>query len=490
MKAIEVHEQVRLGPVRCLHLTLAGMYYRLTRSTITVAIFSLAVAFLTYVYVNGVVEQERGMAAAAELKQTRALGEWMTRLSVPDADGVIIGHLLENNTDRLSEYRRWGGISRDEFERIRQAGVRFGALLSYFDHMRGTARAILLGDLSAFHLPGVLRDDQRLAAFLSRVKELSLGMPLGSADTLRLFIRDEHPLLTDFVARAQKGQSNAIDMVRRELGSMTILTAIATGGASMLDLLSRAGYIMDSAMLNRISGQTSLSSGERSLNRLLGVAEARAAVARRLNVGQDKVDLARVTRWVTTLDRAEELHALLTVHGGGAQVLSAGEILKVSRHLVRSAKLQRVATDRPVSGGRGFSAMPEATRWLIVVSFMVCAFGICNTMFMSVTERFTEIATMKCLGAMDGFIMQLFVFESIIMGMVGSAIGIALGMVLVLARGVSVYGGMLFESFPVKVMVWAMGTSCVSGVLLAVVAAVGPAWMAARLAPMEAMRVE
>ena len=40
--------------------------------------------------------------------------------------------------------------------------------------------------------------------------------------------------------------------------------------------------------------------------------------------------------------------------------------------------------------------------WLIIMSLIVCVVGIANSMLMAVTERFREIGTMKCLGALDG----------------------------------------------------------------------------------------
>ena len=65
--------------------------------------------------------------------------------------------------------------------------------------------------------------------------------------------------------------------------------------------------------------------------------------------------------------------------------------------------------------------------WLVVMSLMVSAVGITNSMLMSVTERFREIGTMKCLGALDEFIVRIFLIESIVLGFIGSLVGALAG---------------------------------------------------------------
>jgi len=70
---------------------------------------------------------------------------------------------------------------------------------------------------------------------------------------------------------------------------------------------------------------------------------------------------------------------------------------------------------------KGIETDPDSTaaiqqrskdNWLVVLSLLVCLVGIANAMLMSVTERFREIGTMKCMGALDGFIIKLFILES------------------------------------------------------------------------------
>jgi putative ABC transport system permease protein len=53
--------------------------------------------------------------------------------------------------------------------------------------------------------------------------------------------------------------------------------------------------------------------------------------------------------------------------------------------------------------------------------------GIVNAQLMAVTERFREIGTMKCLGALDRFILRLFLLEAGMQGVVGAMAGAMMG---------------------------------------------------------------
>ena len=71
-----------------------------------------------------------------------------------------------------------------------------------------------------------------------------------------------------------------------------------------------------------------------------------------------------------------------------------------------------------VSFGSDVIAASAKQRWIVTLSLLVCIVGIINAQLMSVTERFREIGTMKCLGALDRFIVRLFVLEALMQGLI------------------------------------------------------------------------
>ncbi len=129
-------------------------------------------------------------------------------------------------------------------------------------------------------------------------------------------------------------------------------------------------------------------------------------------------------------------------------------------------------------------------RWIVFLSLLVCIVGIINAQLMSVTERFREIGTMKCLGALDGFVVVLFIIEAAIEGLAGAVIGTFLGLLSALLTGITRFGVISVTALSW----WEVGNSLVVAVLigtsLSLLGALYPALLAARMQPVEAMRVE
>lgn len=127
--------------------------------------------------------------------------------------------------------------------------------------------------------------------------------------------------------------------------------------------------------------------------------------------------------------------------------------------------------------------------WITVVSVLVTVIGISNAMLMSVTERIREIGTMKCLGALSGFVVKLFLIESFLIGIVGAVIGTLLGfLVPFVAYMLSAGVDLLLRSAPTGWLALCGLGSILAGTLLAIVAAIYPAVVAARMVPADALR--
>jgi ABC-type antimicrobial peptide transport system permease subunit len=139
-----------------------------------------------------------------------------------------------------------------------------------------------------------------------------------------------------------------------------------------------------------------------------------------------------------------------------------------------------------------FTLLREVPRqaWLVSMSLLVSVIGIANAMLMSVTERYKEIGTMKCLGALDRFIVELFLLESGFQGLVGSVAGAVVGTLLVVLSNLISHGGEILMLISWVQLLVNVVMGIVIGVSLTMVGALYPSYRAAQMAPAEAMRTE
>lgn len=128
--------------------------------------------------------------------------------------------------------------------------------------------------------------------------------------------------------------------------------------------------------------------------------------------------------------------------------------------------------------------------WLVVMSLLVSTVGIANSMLMSVTERFKEIGTMKCLGALDKLIVKLFLMESGILGFIGSLSGAVLGFLFASIPPLFKYRMAVFTELNWSMALRDVLLAVALGTFLSIIATVYPAYRAAKLPPAAAMRSE
>jgi len=120
------------------------------------------------------------------------------------------------------------------------------------------------------------------------------------------------------------------------------------------------------------------------------------------------------------------------------------------------------------------------------ISLVVGGIGIMNIMLVSVTERTREIGIRKAIGARRSTILTQFLIEAVAISLVGGFLGMLLGLV-----GSWMISAQLFQSVPTAATILPVVALAFSfSVAVGVVFGVYPAWRAAQLNPVEALRYE
>ncbi len=122
-----------------------------------------------------------------------------------------------------------------------------------------------------------------------------------------------------------------------------------------------------------------------------------------------------------------------------------------------------------------------------IISLVVGGLSVINTMAMSVAERTREIGIRRAIGGSRGRIIRALVAEAGLIGLIGGLLGLGLGaLVVVLANEAGRAGGTVLFDLTPETALFAVGFSTILGMLAGVI----PAWSAARLDPVAALRYE
>jgi putative ABC transport system permease protein len=166
-------------------------------------------------------------------------------------------------------------------------------------------------------------------------------------------------------------------------------------------------------------------------------------------------------------------------------VEEAKTLLRLKRKLSQSDKDNfGVLTPDAISGLKNRVLGPVFLISIVVpaIALVVGAIVIMNIMLVAVTERTREIGIRKALGARQNDILKQFLFESATL----AAIGGFIGLVIAQLGGLIVSSLFIQTSIPIWIAILAIGVCALVGIL----AGLFPAWKAARLDPIEALRLE
>jgi len=347
---------------------------------------------------------------------------------------------------------------------------------------------VLGGSASATAIFDRLQEPAEQARFFNGLKDMKAVRFVASPDEFRAFLQ-RWPDLKAFIQQVRAGQQQAVQHVQERLDRRAMLQALEDANGEFGRAIREAGFELADTEALSLVDQARLVSDTKAVEDTINQTVIRQAIAARRDVLPGDVTIDMIWKMLRDRDTAEWYIGTMRAAGVEPGRIDAARLTAMAQARARARLL--VKTEMlTVDAGGGFMGVGRRMTWLAFVSMLVCVVGIANAMLMSVTERFREIATLKCLGALDGFIMTVFLIEACVMGLVGGVIGTLIGLVLGVARMWAAFQSLLAQAFPTGLLLGAALISIGLGIMLAAVAAVYPSLRAARLAPMEAMRIE
>jgi putative ABC transport system permease protein len=197
------------------------------------------------------------------------------------------------------------------------------------------------------------------------------------------------------------------------------------------------------------------------------------------------MDLAPATRW---LERRNRLDRIL--------VRTPPETQQPWQQVLQSALPAGVTVAPQGSRTNENRRMLAAFRWnlrvLSYIALVVGAFLIYNTISVSVVRRRAEIGIVRALGATRGTVRAAFLGEAALFGIAGGLAGLALGRIMATSAVnlvAATVGSLYVSSTPAPIaLTWDVAlVALATGIGIAVVSALAPAWEASEVVPVEAM---
>lgn len=482
---LDIREQPSLPVHRQIEICADGVHHRLFRSSLTLSIVVLAIAFLMNVLTESMIARACKQEVFAMANDARTLSRLESFFQGPFDAAALRRRIVDAapNTWPYATLMTWLEMDANTYASLRQECIQADTAFGWLEALSMGHRRLLMHGQSDEECLLMLTNPDDREQF---VEALKLIPTLVAPPELYDFAER----LTEFSARVEAAVTKAnirLAAFEQSLGDHSISSWFAqTDRAAIAATLNRHGIVMEDGTIN---DAVSRAHNARQYARVYSLlARPEISVAWQKTFGEI-FELAPVIRRLDRDPKRLEWFVEQSRQVDATAAMSQAELAAALKDIVEQRDITQTE-DRLIAGYGREEGMGDKVFWLIVVSLLVCIVGIANAMLVSVLERFREIATMKCLGALNSFIAVLFLLEAGFLGVVGGLIGVVLGFLIGWTRMMVGFGGWAVRAFPPVDILQAAGISIVTGMLLAVLAAIYPALLASKMPPMEAMRIE
>jgi hypothetical protein len=488
---IDVRPQHTIPLGKAFTLCLKGIAHRLFRSLLTLTVIVLAVAFFMSLLCEGAFTHAIGVGVDGENEvvrfATKRAALWFDPV---DATGMA-QRLALARPAAIDEIAAVSHRTPEAVLGLAADAAREARILGFFEGMDAGTRAVLVRKAKGGEVFATLAPAAAWKEFTESLGHLHALKPPLANEEFRQAV-ERHPAFVGEVEELTKAWDAQIESLHGALAERlgkpdhsAWMAMLVAGDAKELaefqHALAERGFADTPDAVDRVHGRLAREREIKEIRDTLSTDAARTAWNHEF-IG----DSPLVDKKMLKLGDARVAKIL-------GDRWSSDELAGISSEL--AADQRRLAAEKAVDERMPARQQPQGVisgrqTFLLAISFVVCMVGIMNAMLMAITERFREIATMKCLGATDGFILNQFLMEAAIQGLAGGVAGTLIGGVLSVLKCSVVFGGYLFIYFPAVGVLAAGGICMVAGAVLSTGASIYPSWMASRMAPMDAMRIE
>lgn len=485
---IDLRQQVRLSLRKSFRFCRKGISYRLFRSSLTLAVVVVAVAFFMVLLSESVIIGAVSRGVERQIARMREADTLLAHLFEQESSRDFSALLasMHGSREQVAELARVAGLSLEQATALTTQCHLEQLYTAFFQDLAVGKRVLLVKQNQGREVFTYLAAANNWSAFASNLGHMrSVRLPTDR-ETLRAFL-DTYTSFLQQLESARAARARTIEAMQAELKGLTgggdpatwLPAAPNAGVEQWRRIVTGYGFGLDVAKLDRVRACLAVSGWE-------------TAIMRALQSPQQRIAWKQVFKSTPGI----EAKMLMLTDPRVGVILDGAFTLEqrkaVSEHYAADRHLRALAGKLPVSrqGLNEPRFLDGQQMFLVVISFLVCMAGIANAMLMAITERFREIATMKCLGATDGFILNQFLIEAAVQGLAGGTLGTLIGLLISILKSGARLGSSVLAFFPlVPIMLCSLFTLA-TGVLLAMLASVYPSRVAAHMAPMDAMRVE